>query len=74
MRQRGYDEEFTGLRGARSSDLRRTAYLLAGDSHRAEDLVQVALTELYVAWPRVHRRGSVEGYARWTSCRSRGER
>ena len=61
MRQRGYDEEFTGLRSARSSDLRRTAYLLAGDSHRAEDLVQVPLTKLDVAWPPVHGRGSVEG-------------
>ena len=59
--QRGYDEEFTGLRSARSSDLRRTAYLLAGDSHRAEDLVQVALTKREVALPSVHGRRSVEG-------------
>ncbi|KOX35294.1 ECF subfamily RNA polymerase sigma-24 subunit [Saccharothrix sp. NRRL B-16348] len=43
--------------------MRRTAYLLCGDWHRAEDLVQTALTKLYVAWPRV-RRDSPDAYAR----------
>jgi RNA polymerase sigma-70 factor (sigma-E family) len=35
-------------------ELLRTATLLAaGDRHLGEDLVQVTLTRLYVAWPRV---------------------
>ncbi|MFC6091363.1 SigE family RNA polymerase sigma factor [Saccharothrix lopnurensis] len=44
--------------------MRRTAYLLCGDWHRAEDLVQTALTKLYVAWPRLRRDGAVDAYAR----------
>ena len=58
------DAEFTAYVAARRSHLRRTAYLLCGDWHRAEDLVQIALAKLYVAWPRVRRDGSPEAYAR----------
>lgn len=47
--------EFTEYVAARRAQLRRTAYLLCGDSHRAEDLVQVALVRLYGAWPRLRR-------------------
>ena len=48
--------------------LRRTAFLLCGDWHAAEDLVQVALAKLYVAWPRVRRDGEPEAYARRILC------
>lgn len=58
------DREFTAYVEARSVDLKRAAYLLCGDSHRAEDLVQAALTKLYVAWERVERRGALDAYAR----------
>ncbi|MEU4806702.1 SigE family RNA polymerase sigma factor [Actinosynnema sp. NPDC023587] len=58
------DREFGEFVDARALVLRRTAYLLCGDWHRAEDLVQTALTKLYVAWPRVRRDGSVDAYAR----------
>jgi RNA polymerase sigma-70 factor (sigma-E family) len=34
--------------------LRRFAYAVCGDSHRADDLVQGALERMYVAWPRIH--------------------
>jgi RNA polymerase sigma-70 factor (sigma-E family) len=45
--------------------LLRTARLLtAGDEHLAEDLVQTALTRLYVAWPRVTRTEGPGPYAR----------
>ncbi|MGN6472590.1 MAG: sigma factor, partial [Mycobacteriales bacterium] len=37
----------------RRAGLRRTAYLMCGDWHQADDLVQTALTKLYVAWRRV---------------------
>jgi RNA polymerase sigma-70 factor (sigma-E family) len=38
--------------------------LTAGDDALAEDVVQVTLTKLYVAWPRVRRAGNPVGYAR----------
>lgn len=49
---------------ARVSGLRATAYLLCGDWHLAEDLVQAALTKLYLAWPRVHRYEHLDQYVR----------
>lgn len=58
------DREFTAYVAERSVDLKRTAYLLCADPHRAEDLVQTALTKLYVAWDRIERRGAVDAYAR----------
>jgi DNA-directed RNA polymerase specialized sigma24 family protein len=45
------DEEFTAFVIARGSRLRRTAFLMTGNWHEAEDLTQSALTRLYVAWP-----------------------
>lgn len=51
---------------ARRRPLLRTAFLLCGDWHLAEDLVQDALAKLYVAWRRIHRRGEIEAYARKT--------
>lgn len=38
---------------ARRAGLLREAYLLVGDVHLAEDLVQTVLAKIYVAWPRV---------------------
>ena len=49
------DAEFTEFVAARSTQLYRTAYLLAGSPDRAEDLVQTALTKAYAAWWRVRR-------------------
>ncbi|WP_230424810.1 SigE family RNA polymerase sigma factor [Prauserella cavernicola] len=59
-----WDDEFSQYFAARARLLRATAYLLCGDWHRAEDITQVALTKLYVAWPRLHRRDELDGYAR----------
>jgi RNA polymerase sigma-70 factor (sigma-E family) len=58
------DHEFQAYFEARVAVLRRTAYLLCGDWHRAEDLAQTALAKLYVAWPRVNRSGQVDAYVR----------
>jgi RNA polymerase sigma-70 factor (sigma-E family) len=49
---------------ARQGRLLRTAYLLTGDVHAAEDLVQTALAKLYLAWDRVSSAPSVDAYAR----------
>jgi RNA polymerase sigma-70 factor (ECF subfamily) len=43
--------------------LRRLAFLLTGDWHRAEDLTQDALIRIYSVWGRVSRSGSLNAYA-----------
>lgn len=59
------DEDFRAFVTARRAALVRTATMLAaGDAYLAEDLVQAALTKLYVAWPRVQRHQGPEHYAR----------
>jgi RNA polymerase sigma-70 factor (sigma-E family) len=58
------DAQFTEFASANRARLRGTAYLLCGDWERASDHVQEGLTRLYVAWPRLVRRGGELGYAR----------
>lgn len=58
------DADFTAYLHARQPALLRTAYLLTGDRHEAEDLLQTALAKLYLSWDRVRDRGAVDGYAR----------
>ena len=58
------DREFAAFVAARQTHLRRIAYAVCGDWHRAEDLLQTALVKLYVAWPRLHRDGREEAYVR----------
>lgn len=58
------DAEFTAYVAAQQVHLRRVAYAVCGDWDRAEDLLQTALTKLYVAWPRLHRDGLEYAYAR----------
>ena len=58
------DAEFEAYMSARQPSLLRTAYLLTGDRHTAEDLVQTALAKLYLSWDKVHRRELVDGYVR----------
>ena len=56
--------DFESWMSARQGRLLRTAYLLTGDRHTAEDLVQTALAKLYLAWDRVAEARSVDAYAR----------
>ncbi|SDT62509.1 SigE family RNA polymerase sigma factor [Actinoplanes derwentensis] len=59
------DEQFHQFVVSRRAALVRTATLLtAGDAHLAEDLVQSALTKLYVAWPAFQRADNPDGYVR----------
>jgi RNA polymerase sigma-70 factor (sigma-E family) len=55
---------FSDFVSARRGQLYRTACLLCGDPHRAEDVVQDALARLFANWPRVSRADNVEGYVR----------
>ena len=57
------ESAFRAYASTRRPALRRTAYLLCGDWHQADDLVQTALVKLYVAWRRVQR-SEPDGYAR----------
>jgi RNA polymerase sigma-70 factor (sigma-E family) len=58
------EADFEAYVAARAAALRRTAYLLCGDWHQAEDVVQNALTKLYLAWRRVEKRDGIDAYAR----------
>ncbi|MEU3452864.1 SigE family RNA polymerase sigma factor [Micromonospora sp. NPDC006766] len=58
------DTAFAEYFAARSDAMRGTAYLLCGDWHRAEDLVQTAFTKLYLAWNRVSRHEVLDAYVR----------
>lgn len=49
---------------ARQPSLQRTAYLLSGDHHSAEDLVATTLAKVYLAWSKIEQRDSIDGYAR----------
>ena len=58
------EADFTAYLQARQGRLLRTAYLLTGDQHQAEDLLQTSLAKLYLAWDRVQDRESVDAYVR----------
>jgi RNA polymerase sigma-70 factor (sigma-E family) len=58
------DAEFEAYMAARQPSLLRTAYLLTGDRHAAEDLVQTALAKLYLSWDKVQKRELIDGYVR----------
>ncbi|RYU15683.1 SigE family RNA polymerase sigma factor [Nocardioides iriomotensis] len=58
------DAEFEAYMAARQPSLLRTAYLISGDRHTAEDLVQTALAKLYLSWDKVHDRQMIDGYVR----------
>ena len=58
------DVEFEAWLLAREPALQRTAHLLTGDVHSAQDLVQETLAKLYLSWDRIRDPGSVDAYAR----------
>ncbi len=58
------ETEFRDYVTGHLAGLRRTAYLLCGDWHQAEDIVQTALTKLYLSWRRVRERGALDSYVR----------
>jgi RNA polymerase sigma-70 factor (sigma-E family) len=71
-------EEFVAARGDR---LYRAAWLLTGDAHAAEDLLQTVLARVWPKWSRIAgdnpeayaRRALVNTYASWWRRRWRGE-
>src|SRR5919201_3016303 len=63
-RRQTRDADFAAYLAARQGSLLRTAYLLTGNRHDAEDLVQTAFAKLYLSWDRVRDQGSMDGYVR----------
>ncbi|MPY38139.1 SigE family RNA polymerase sigma factor [Streptomyces adustus] len=58
------DEEFRAFVTGRWPRLMRTAFLLTGERHAAEDLVQSTLEKTFVAWRRVGSADDPEAYVR----------
>ncbi|MEU2714815.1 SigE family RNA polymerase sigma factor [Streptomyces sp. NPDC007205] len=58
------NEEFQSFVAGRWPRLMRTAFLLTGEQHAAEDLVQSTLERVYVAWRKVGAADDPEAYVR----------
>jgi RNA polymerase sigma-70 factor (sigma-E family) len=56
--------DFVAFVHARQQALLRFGYLLSGDHHTAEDLVQTALAKTYLTWGRLRDRGAIDAYVR----------
>lgn len=80
----GAGTTFDDFVAARSTALWRSAYLLTGDRHKAEDLLQAALVKTWRRWDRLDsrtdqtaeayvRRALVTTYTDWWRRRWRGE-
>lgn len=59
-------DDFDAFVRARTPALLRSAYLLTGDQHHAEDLVQSALARTHRAWRRLRETENAEAYTRRT--------
>lgn len=60
----GSHQEYVDYVTARIPALRRLAFLLAGDEHRADDLVEQTITTLYVKWKRASTADHLDAYVR----------
>jgi RNA polymerase sigma-70 factor (sigma-E family) len=58
------DREYIEYVTARLPALRRLAYLLTGDAHRGDDLVQQTITTLFVRWQRIRDVAHLDPYVR----------
>lgn len=63
------EDSFLAVTGAELPRLRRLAYAMCGDWHRADDLVQDALERVYAAWSRAHAASDPGAYLRTTLVR-----
>ena len=61
---RAPDQEFLEFVKSRAAPLHRTAYLLCGDWHLADDLVQETLAKSFRHWHRVQRADNPDAYVR----------
>jgi RNA polymerase sigma-70 factor (sigma-E family) len=61
---KSYEAQFAQLVAAKGGALRRTAYLMCGDWHLAEDLVQSVFVKVHLHWRRIRRQDSFDAYLR----------
>ncbi|MGH3887967.1 MAG: SigE family RNA polymerase sigma factor [Pseudonocardiaceae bacterium] len=64
------EQEFADYFAARRDAVRRTAYLICGDWHRADDLAQTAFVALHRRWRKVRNKGALDAYVRRTLVRA----
>jgi RNA polymerase sigma-70 factor (sigma-E family) len=57
-----HERDYTAYVTARLQSLRRMAAQLAGDPHRGDDLVQQAITKLYLSWRRASQARNLDAY------------
>ena len=58
------DDEYAEYVRARLPGLKRLAYMLCGDDHRADDLVQESVTKLYTSWSAARKADNLDRYVR----------
>ena len=64
------EQEFAEYFAAKRDSARRTAYLLCGDWHHADDLAQTAFVALHRRWTKIRDRGAIDAYLRKTLFRA----
>jgi RNA polymerase sigma-70 factor (sigma-E family) len=64
------EAEFEAYFRARRDGVRRTAYLLCGDWHRADDHAQAAFVALHRHWRRIRDKAALDAWMRRTLVRS----
>jgi RNA polymerase sigma-70 factor (sigma-E family) len=62
--QAALEKQYVEYVTARMPVLRRMAYALCGDAHRADDIVQQAITKLYVHWRKACSVANLDQYVR----------
>jgi len=58
------EQEYVEFTGVRLPAMRKLAYVLCGDPHRAEDLVQQTFVKLYTVWRRARTVEHLDAYVR----------
>ncbi|GAA4857992.1 MULTISPECIES: SigE family RNA polymerase sigma factor [Saccharopolyspora] len=58
------EQEFAEYFTARREAVRRMAYMMCGDWHRADDLAQTAFIALHRHWRKVRDKGALDAYVR----------
>lgn len=64
------EQEFAAYFARRQDAVRRTAYLLCGDWHRADDLAQIAFVALHRRWRKIRDHKALDAYVRKTLVRA----
>ncbi|MEV0067045.1 MULTISPECIES: SigE family RNA polymerase sigma factor [unclassified Amycolatopsis] len=64
------EDEFAEYFSAKRDAVRRTAYLLCGDWHKADDLAQTAFVALHRRWKKIRDRAATDAYVRKTLVRA----